>query len=158
MRRSTSLRTALGYYPPKLCGGATPFQTAWGCLPPPQLRGGERLLEVDASMAGRSCVPWACGGLVVCVVGALRGTFRVRPSHLQGSQAAYLEHVCCMLLSLYCPVTCDPYRAVTLPNIGIPHRGTYPYSAPGHTHPLFKSPSDVYGWFGGVLHRGRIVQ
>jgi len=39
-----------------------------------------------------------------------------------------------MLLSLYFPVTCNPTRAVTLPNIGVPlyigvpHRVTYPYS------------------------------
>jgi len=38
-----------------------------------------------------------------------------------------------MLLSLYFPVTCNPSRAVTLPNIGVPHyigvphRVTYPY-------------------------------
>ena len=44
-----------------------------------------------------------------------------------------LELVCCMLLSLCFPDTCNPARAVTLPNIGIPHflgvplRVTYPY-------------------------------
>ena len=27
-------------------------------------------------MAGRSCVPWAWGGLVACVVGARRGALR----------------------------------------------------------------------------------
>ena len=36
-------------------------------------------------------------------------------------------------LSLYFPITCNPSRAVTLPNIGVPHyigvphRVTYPY-------------------------------
>ena len=151
MRMAPALLLSPAFPSQHACGRGRGAAKRRGC-------GRDSVAEALASMAGRSCVPWACGGLVVCVVGALRGTFRVRPSHLQGSQAAYLEHVCCMLLSLYCPVTCDPYRAVTLPNIGIPHRGTYPYSAPGHTHPLFKSPSDVYGWFGGVLHRARIVQ
>jgi len=39
-----------------------------------------------------------------------------------------------MLMFLYFPVTCNPSRAVTLPNIGVPHyigvphRVTYPYS------------------------------
>jgi len=38
-----------------------------------------------------------------------------------------------MLMSLYFPVTCSPYRAVTLPNTGVPHyirisyRVTYSY-------------------------------
>ena len=38
-----------------------------------------------------------------------------------------------MFMSLYFPVTCNPSRAVTLPNIGVPHyigvahRVTYPY-------------------------------
>ena len=38
-----------------------------------------------------------------------------------------------MLLSLYFPVTCNPSRAVTLPNIGVPryigvlYRVSYPY-------------------------------
>jgi len=31
-----------------------------------------------------------------------------------------------LLLSLYFPVTCNPSRAVTLPNIGVLHRVTYP--------------------------------
>ena len=35
-------------------------------------------------------------------------------------QVCLSEHVCCMLLSLYFPVTCNPTRAVTLPNIGVP--------------------------------------
>ena len=40
-----------------------------------------------------------------------------------------------MLLFLYLPVTCNPSRAITLPNIevhhfiGVPHRVTYPYRA-----------------------------
>ena len=29
--------------------------------------------------------------------------------------------VCCMRMSLYFSVTCDPSGAVTLPNIGVPH-------------------------------------
>ena len=40
---------------------------------------------------------------------------------MRGPQAACLEHVCCMLLFLYFPVTCNPSRSVTLSNIGVPH-------------------------------------
>ena len=40
-----------------------------------------------------------------------------RAHNLRGSQAACLEHVCCMLLSLYLPVRCNSSRAVTLLNI-----------------------------------------
>ena len=55
-------------------------------------------------------------------------------TNLRGSQAACLEHDCCMLLSLYFPVMCNPSRAVTLRNIGvsqyigIPRLVTYPYN------------------------------
>jgi len=48
---------------------------------------------------------------------------------LTAGPAACLEHVCCMLLFLYFPVTCQPSRAVALPNIGVPHRVTYPYDS-----------------------------
>ena len=41
------------------------------------------------------------------------------------SQAACLEHVCCMLLSVYSPVTCNPSRAVT----------ESPSKLPTHTRP-----------------------
>ena len=66
-----------------------------------------------------------------------------------------LEHVCYMLLSLDFPVTRNPSRAVTLPNIGlpqyigVPHRVTYPYTFPpcpsslASTFPLFKLTTRV---------------
>ena len=60
-------------------------------------------------------------------------TLHPTPYTLRGSQAACLERVCVMLVSLYFPVTCNPSRAVTSPNngvpqyIGVPHRVAYPY-------------------------------
>jgi hypothetical protein len=32
-----------------------------------------------------------------------------------------MGHVCCMLLSPFPPVTCNPSRVATLPNFGVPH-------------------------------------
>ena len=47
-----------------------------------------------------------------------------------GTQATCLEHVCCTRVSLYFPVTCNPSRAVTLPNIAT---SEFPTELPTHT-------------------------
>ena len=47
----------------------------------------------------------------------------------------HASSMCAARFVLYFPVTCNPTRAVTLPNIGVPlyigvpHRVTYPYEA-----------------------------
>ena len=58
----------------------------------------------------------------------IRSGTGTHPGVVWGSQAAWLEHVCCMLLSLYFPVACKTSRAVPLPNFEVPHyRVTCPY-------------------------------
>ena len=54
-----------------------------------------------------------------------------RPPNVLGM--SYIYHKLTSYMSLYLPVTCNPSRAVTLPNIAVPrcievpHRVTYPY-------------------------------
>ena len=50
------------------------------------------------------------------------------PPNLTTHMFCTQRHVCVMLWTLYFPVTCKSSRAVTLPNIGVPHGVTYPYS------------------------------
>ena len=55
------------------------------------------------------------------------------PVRIPGRMPGACVLLCCMLRFLYFPVTCNPPRAVTLPDIevahyiGVLHRLTYPY-------------------------------
>ena len=66
-----------------------------------------------------------------------------------------------MLLSLYFPVTRNPSRAVTLPNIGVPHyvgdphRVTYPYEM---AHGTFEFPQYTLLVYKGLSRLGREFQ